>query len=103
MGSDDSQGKSKAFEQRARYTSLIGFFLIGLCIGVVVSGRIYVQRSKTSSVSLWAEGARQLSSQEGGSSSLGAAQSQSKAETSLAVDFSKPARNDLETLLRKVI
>ena len=102
MGSDDSQGKSKAFEQRARYTSLIGFFLIGLCIGVVVSGRIYVQRSKTSSLSLGAEGARQLSSG-GGSSSLGEARSKPKAESSLAVDFSKPARNDLETLLRKVI
>lgn len=98
MGSDDSTGKSKAYEQSRRYTNLAAFFLIGLCVGVVVAERIYVARSKSSSsVSLGGEG-RQLVTTAGGSE----VQQVKTASSSLALDFSKPARNDLEEVLRKV-
>ncbi|PNH08499.1 hypothetical protein TSOC_004946 [Tetrabaena socialis] len=45
MGSyDDSTGKSKITEAKTRYTVLGSFFAIGLCLGVVISERIYVQK-----------------------------------------------------------
>ncbi|GIL62084.1 hypothetical protein Vafri_16376 [Volvox africanus] len=41
---DDSTGKSKITEAKTRYTVLASFFAIGLCLGIVISERIYVQK-----------------------------------------------------------
>ena len=101
MASDDSTGKSKAFESKARFQYLVSFFLIGLCVGVVVGGRMYVQRVKSGGTQ--ASG-RQLSVlHSSGSSKVSLPSREDKSEDlALALDFSKPARNDLEELLRKV-
>ncbi|GFR47051.1 hypothetical protein Agub_g8736, partial [Astrephomene gubernaculifera] len=41
---DDSTGKSKITEAKTRYTVLATFFAVGLCLGVVISERVYVQK-----------------------------------------------------------
>ncbi|GLC38208.1 hypothetical protein PLESTB_001087700 [Pleodorina starrii] len=41
---DDSTGKSKITEAKTRYTALATFFAIGLCLGIVLSERVYVQK-----------------------------------------------------------
>lgn len=43
---EDSTGKSKITEAKARYKLLISFFLVGLCIGMVIAERLYVQNSQ---------------------------------------------------------
>lgn len=44
MGSydDDSTGKGKIVEAKARYTVLASFFAVGVCVGIVISERVYV-------------------------------------------------------------
>ncbi|KAG2497437.1 hypothetical protein HYH03_004592 [Edaphochlamys debaryana] len=45
MGSDDdSTGKSKIVEHKTRWTALGTFFAIGICLGVVIAERVYVQK-----------------------------------------------------------
>jgi len=98
MGSDyDSTGKSKAFDAKRTWANLIAFFLIGLCIGIVVAERLYIHRVASGSGS---GVQRQLTAQSGDVSVLQTAKV--AVQNPLAVDFSKPARNDLEELLRKV-
>ncbi|KXZ46748.1 hypothetical protein GPECTOR_41g713 [Gonium pectorale] len=41
---DDSTGKSKITEAKTRYTVLATFFAIGVCLGVIISERVYVQK-----------------------------------------------------------
>ena len=99
-GSEDSTGKSKAFEAKRSYQNLIAFFLIGLCVGIVIAERIYVQRSKSGDG--LQSSARQLSVQTGSGKVTLPNREAASEDNALAVDFSKPARNDLEELLRKV-
>jgi hypothetical protein len=50
MGSDrgrddyDSTGKTKGHAEKARWTVLATFFALGLCLGIVVAERVYVQK-----------------------------------------------------------
>lgn len=49
MGSDDdddSTGKSKIGDSRAKFQILLKAFVIGLCIGVVISERLYIKANK---------------------------------------------------------
>ncbi|KAG2430086.1 hypothetical protein HXX76_010185 [Chlamydomonas incerta] len=40
----DSTGKTKGQAEKARWTVLASFFALGLCLGVVVAERVYVQK-----------------------------------------------------------
>jgi hypothetical protein len=90
MASDDSTGKSKIVETKARNKGLYAFFIIGLCGGMVLAEQLYVQRSRS-----------QLERQLTATQTTTGDEIMSKA-TSTKIDFTKPARNDLEELLRKV-
>eukprot|EP00798_Chlamydomonas_sp_ICE-L_P003487 gene3487-13553_t len=106
MGSDDSTGKNKISDAKVRHQSLIGVFIVGVCIGLIVSERAYLingghvlnPRHLTAKATS-SDGAG------GGASNLETASATSRV---LATDddepypFSKPARNDLEAKLREV-
>ncbi len=93
MDDDDSTGKHKDRDVKLKYKGLAAFFVIGLCIGVVIAERLYVSNSKGS------PRRRSLTVATSGSMAATAA---IKSSSAAGADFSKPARNDLETLLRKV-
>lgn len=42
--SDDTTGKNKFADNKARNRALIAFFVVGLCIGLVVAERVYISR-----------------------------------------------------------
>mmetsp|Transcript_39767 Transcript_39767/g.88392 ORF Transcript_39767/g.88392 Transcript_39767/m.88392 type:complete len:376 (-) Transcript_39767:607-1734(-) len=94
MGSDDSTGKSKFIESKARYKVLGTMFIVGLCVGIVISERMYIRKGGS------LQRPRVLTAQ----SITTSVTSSSKLEVSSlqAHPDTAPARNDLEKVLRQV-
>ena len=108
-GDEDCTGKNKATDPRFRNQALMGFFALGLCIGLVVAERVYVRRQLDNpggqrSQQLRLESGLQQQRRQGGSGGGGSSGSSSKAGaiSKLDLDYTGPARNDLEAVLRKV-
>ncbi|GAX77314.1 hypothetical protein CEUSTIGMA_g4760.t1 [Chlamydomonas eustigma] len=93
MANDDSTGKRKFVEVKARSKLLIALFVLGLCGGIVLAEQLYVKRFRSQQ--------RVTQSSTAAASSL--KHDRAKAETDQeSSDFSTPAQNDLEVLLRKI-
>jgi len=43
---DDSTGKRKVFGMRARNDMLVALFVVGLCLGIIISERVYISSNK---------------------------------------------------------
>lgn len=90
---DDSTGKNKISEQKNRFKILLSFFAVGLCVGIVVAERLYVQkRADTSPRSLL--GTIDNMVHHRGAGAAGAVQN--------LVASNHAPRNDLEAILMKV-
>lgn len=98
---DDSTGKAKASDARGRSAVLSAVFILGICLGVVVSERLYLatQEDDTPASELQRLRSRKL---ELASAGRGAVQTKGGGSGGLfAANNGKP-RNELEALLRKV-
>lgn len=98
---EDSTGKSKITEAKARYKVLISFFLVGLCIGMVIAERLYVQNSQMARPRVLVRQIEQtIEHQTIGRLHMHSGGSGAAAAT--AAPAPQKPRNELEALLQKV-
>ena len=104
---DDSTGKHKLSDVRARSALLSAVFILGVCLGVVAAEKLYLatQEAQTSSAGLQSLRTRSQKLEQDGSGGSG---SGAVAAAVIAVgepqlfQKGKQPRNDLETLLQRV-
>ena len=113
---DDSTGKQKAHDARGRTASMSLVLILGICLGVVVSEKLYLRNEENKTTAAALESLRSQKLEMGGSRSIsteGVATDMSSARraidgsnssssgSSLFVKGRKP-RNELEGILQKV-
>lgn len=93
MGCEDSTGKSKIVEAKARSKGLVTMFLISLCLGMVVAERLYISRRGGGLMAASTAAAAQL---------VHLGHRKVSAGSGAPGEYHGPPRNDLEELLRKI-
>ena len=100
---DDSTGKHKAADAKARTAALSAIFILGICLGVVVAEKLYLntEEAKTTPESLQSLRSKKLELLAAAKTNGGNSNLQVSGEPSLFVKGRKP-RNELEKILQKV-
>lgn len=101
---DDSQGKYRAIGVKSRSAILSAVFIIGICLGIIVSEKAYIwaQEADTPPEALDAVRSRKLERQQQKGSGLLGGGSTKHTTTDSTKRYTGKPRNDLERLLRQI-